>query len=215
MDNNTNQYKSYWDTYYTKKLAPEYASGFARFAMSFMQPGRHLIDLGCGNGRDALYFASNDMRVTAVDMSETAIDTVCKNCGNLLVTPVLDDFVSGKILLLENYDYCYSRWTLHTIDDLQQSDLLKNVSAALNSGGLFFIETRTISDDIYGLGREAGPHAFIYDEHYRRFINPQDFSEQLRSQGFELLHFEEGRGFSKTEESDPVLLRVVARREGH
>jgi len=214
INKNTHQYKSYWDTYYTKKLAPEYASGFARFALSFMQPGRKLIDLGCGNGRDSLYFASNDMEVTAIDMSETAIDTVRRGCGDLPVTIAHDDFVHSKVLIDEKYDYCYSRWTLHTIDDLQHADLLRNVWEALKDGGLFFVETRTISDDIYGLGREAGPHAFIYNEHYRRFIHPQDFSEQLCLQGFELLHFEEGRGFSKTTESDPVRLRVVAKRKG-
>jgi len=208
------EYVGYWDTYYTKKLAPEHASGFAQFVLTYMRPGRELIDLGCGNGRDSLFFARRGLRITALDNSQAAIDAVNRDRGDLPVRTVKDDFVNSEALLSTEFDYCYSRWTMHIIDDSQQAVLLKNVWSSLKEGGLFFVEARTVGDDIYGLGQEAGPHAFIYNEHYRRFLQPEAFSEQLRMQGFEILHLEEGRGFSKTEESDPVLLRVVAEKCG-
>ena len=54
-------------------------------------------------------------------------------------------------------------------------------------------------------------NAYIYNEHYRRFINADEFKLKLKRLGFEILIFEEGTGFSKTENSDPVLLRCIAR----
>ena len=212
INNVTKQYKRYWDSYYTKGLVSIQASGFARFALSYMQPGGHVIDLGCGNGRDSLFFAQNEMKVTAVDISQTAIETVRQGCGDLPVITLQDDFVKSKALFEGEYDYCYSRWTLHTIDDLQQAEFIKNVWSALKDDGLFFVEARTIRDDIYGMGQNVGAHAYIYDEHYRRFIDSQDFAKRLKEQNYEVLHFEEDRGFSKTEESDPVLLRVTAKK---
>jgi len=212
MDNQTSRYTSYWDSYYTKKLAPDHASGFAAFVLPYTEPGRHLVDLGCGNGRDSLFFAQNGIEVTAVDMSESAVGEVRRGSGDLPVSVVQDDFVKSKVLFDFEYDYCYSRWTIHSIDDAQQGEFIKNVSGALKDGGLFFIETRTTGDDIFGMGRQVGPRSYIYDKHYRNFIDPRVLEAQLRQQSFELLYFEESRGFSKTEDSDPVLLRVVAKK---
>jgi len=209
----TSKFKGYWDSYYTNKLAPSHASGFAQFALTYMEPGRTLIDLGCGNGRDSIFFAQNGINVTAVDMSESGVEDVRRGSGDLPLTAVQDDFVKSKVLFGTGYDYCYSRWTIHAIDDSQQSELLENVWAALKDGGLFFIETRTTGDDIFGIGEKAGPLAYIHENHYRRFIEPDDLARQLKDQGYELLYFEESRGFSKTEDSDPVLLRVVAKKQ--
>ena len=39
-----------------------------------MEAGKELIELGCGNGRDSLFFAKNGINVTGIDASETAID---------------------------------------------------------------------------------------------------------------------------------------------
>jgi SAM-dependent methyltransferase len=38
-----------------------------------------LLDLGCGQGRDALYFAHKGMQVTAIDISPTAISDLKKH----------------------------------------------------------------------------------------------------------------------------------------
>jgi hypothetical protein len=75
--------------------------------------------------------------------------------------------------------------------------------------GKFFIETRSIRDDLYGQGKRVGENAFIYDGHYRRFIDPDQFRRKLERLGFKITMFVESAGLSKTEESDPVLLRCI------
>ena len=49
--------RDYWNRYYQDGLCPMDPSPFARYAATLVEPGRTLVDLGCGNGRDALYFA--------------------------------------------------------------------------------------------------------------------------------------------------------------
>jgi len=207
------QFEDYWDSYYERKLAPSMASGFAEFSLPYMRTGGRLIDLGCGNGRDSLYFARNGINVTAVDLSLVGIETVRLDSADLPVVAIQDDFVKSKTLYDSEYDYCYSRWTIHTIDDSQEAELLDNVWGSLKAdGGLFFIEARTTGDEIFGMGEKVGPREYIYKDHYRRFIQAEILADRMRDLGFEVVFFEEDLGFSRTEDSDPMLLRIVAKK---
>ena len=54
-----------------RRLSAPEQNNFMLFLLLF--PGRTLAELGCGNGRDALYFASLGLDVVAMDLSEAAI----------------------------------------------------------------------------------------------------------------------------------------------
>lgn len=209
----TKDYKTYWDAYYKKDKVTRKPSDFAQFVMPYLSEGRQLLDMGCGNGRDSIFFAENGVKVTSVDLSSSAIEYLCNCRGDLPVFAVCDDFVRSKVLFSIEYQYCYSRWTMHSVDDLQQAEMIQNVYNALAPGGLFFIEVRTVNDDIFGLGEQVGERAYIYNDHYRRFLLPEELAAQLSAQNFEIVYQKESQGFSKTEESDPVLLRVIAKKK--
>ncbi len=203
----------YWNSYYAKKLTEiQSPSDFARTVISYLEPGKSLIDLGCGNGRDSIYFLNHHLNVTGIDVSEEAISQLnqlkLKN-GNF----VCDDFVSSKALYQVQYDYIYSRWTMHAISEQQEDELLGNARDALKEGGLFLIEARSVRDSLYGKGTCVGKHAFIYNSHFRRFMEKEVFARKLENHGFRVISVEEGENFSKTETSNPVLVRIVASRE--
>ena len=109
------------------------------------------------------------------------------------------------------YDYIYSRFTLHAINSSQQNELLRNAKLALRPGGKIFIEARTLRDELYGKGENAGNNAFIYDGHYRRFIEPEELAEEMRAMGYEIISLCESSGFSKFKDFDPILMRLTAR----
>lgn len=46
----------YWNRFYGEGKAVEKPSLFAQFALEQMQSGKSLLELGCGNGRDSVYF---------------------------------------------------------------------------------------------------------------------------------------------------------------
>ena len=63
---------SYWREHYAKsagKLLPP--SPFAQRVLSRLQPKAHqrILEIGCGSGRDARFFASHQLDVTALDLS--------------------------------------------------------------------------------------------------------------------------------------------------
>lgn len=108
------------------------------------------------------------------------------------------------------YDCIYSRFTLHAITEQQEDELLDNIKDALNKGGILCI-ARTIHDDIFGMGKQVAHNAYIYNEHFRRFIDVNEFQNKLEKLGFSIISIEEAHGFSKTAESDPMLMRCIAK----
>ena len=170
------------------------------------------MDLGCGNGRDSLFFLSNGLYVTGVDASDVAIEKLKRITGNDNKAEfICGDFVTDEAIYSRKYDYIYSRFTLHAINSSQQNELLRNIKRALNSNGKIFIEARTLRDELYGKGENIGDNAFIYNGHYRRFIDPENFAEIMRSIGYEIISLCESSGFSKFGDFDPILMRLTAR----
>lgn len=198
----------YWDNYYKQKYnAPIGQSSFAEYVNQYLKAGKKLLDLGCGNGRDSIYFLKEGLQVTGIDASNEAIKKL-KNIGNGRF--VCGDFICFRTLFQEQYDYCYSRFTLHAINEKQEDELLKNVNDALRVGGRFFIEARTINDSIYGEGKPLGKHEYVNHGHYRRFIDIDAFKKKIILSGnFEIIEINESIGWAKTEDSDPTLMRCI------
>lgn len=204
----------YWNEYYKKTASEELKpSKFAVDMADYMEKGKRLLELGCGNGRDSLFFRHRGMLVTGVDASDFSIRNLKEKYKEDNLRFVCDDFVSCELLKKEKFDYCYARFVLHAINREQEIELLGNVRNALADGGALFIEARTIHDDIYGKGICVGRHEFLYNDHYRRFIDKDELLKAIQaSRDFEILYMEEGRGFAPKGDADPILLRTILKK---
>ena len=71
-----------------------------------------ILDLGCGEGRDAIHLLNNGFNVLAVDYSQTVIEK-CKQLSNYKYNNHFKqlDLISDKIG--EKFDYIYSIAVLH------------------------------------------------------------------------------------------------------
>ncbi len=177
-----------------------------------MEPGRTLVDLGCGNGRDALYFASLGLSVIAIDLSDTAIQTLRERGGD---NPrfLCGDFINAPIHRPASYDYAYSRFTIHAINQQQERMLLLAMHRAIKPGGKFFIEVRGVHDPLYGRGQPQEKNAFFYNNHYRRFIVMEELTASLQEAGFRVEYAQERTGFAPYGNDDPPVIRIVAIRK--
>lgn len=209
--------KDYWDEYHSHNpvSVDNKPTEFAKFIESeflYEKNPAHILELGCGNGRDSLFFLSEGHRITAIDGSDVAIHMLKRTTNSNNALFVCDDFVRSKRLYQAKYDCIYSRFTLHAISEEQEDELLDNVRCALNSNGILAIEARTTNDELYGKGIEAENNTFFYNEHYRRFIDVNVFRGKIEKLGFDLLYLDESNGFSRTQDSDPVLMRCICGR---
>ena len=199
----------YWESYYKNHPNPGVESPFAQFVTPFLTAGDRLYELGCGNGRDSVFFASRGVHVTAFDQCTNELDHLNKEAAQTNLT-----FESGDFTRLGERDpvnAIYSRFTLHSVDLAGETRTLNWAHGALNLGGLFFIEIRSVKDDLYGQGTQIGPDEFI-TTHYRRFVELNAFVSRIESAGFRVLYRLESNGLAPHPSEDPVVIRVIAQR---
>lgn len=202
---------AYWNYFYASNPEIEQPSLFAKYVYDFLEEDKTMLELGCGNGRDSIYFAQK-VDVTAIDASDRAITELNEKYGGKAgIRFLCDDFVCAAALYRSQYDYCYSRFTMHAINEEQERDVIANVRCALKKDGLFFIEVRSIHDELYGKGKPAGRNAYIYNGHYRRFIVLEELIKSLEENGFYITYAKEDVDFAPFGESNPPIIRIVAK----
>lgn len=203
--------REYWNHFYsTSEGRLCVPSNFACFISKYLVSGKHLLELGCGNGRDSLFFLKLGLRVTGIDASDYVIEKLNHKVSNQSdAIFICEDFTNHFPKYETKYDYVYSRFTLHAISERQENKMLNNIKKYLANDGLFFIEARTVHDSLYGKGINVNKNAYIYDNHYRRFIDVDEFKQKLEWLNFKILFLNEQTGFSKTDSSDPVLMRCI------
>lgn len=200
---------AYWNQYYKNKICSTEPSPFAQYVSTLMESGGRLLELGCGNGRDAVFFARKGIYVTAVDQSEQAI-TELKNRKLPNVDFICGDFIHADFHHPASYDYVYSRFTIHAVNRVQEQVLLKNIFRSLRQNGKLFIEVRGIHDPLYGKGKQVERNAWFYDNHYRRFIVMDELVSTLEQHGFYVEYAQEKTGFAPYGNDDPPIVRIVA-----
>lgn len=204
--------KNYWKNIYSKQSESEQPSLFARtIADTFELDGKALIELGCGNGRDATFFANANANVTAVDQCDNIIELLkhrFQKVNNL-------QFKCLDFTCLEDnttYDIVYSRFTLHSISKEQETKVTHWAFRNLNLDGKFCIEVRGQKNEIYQIGIPVNgePDAFILNDHYRRFIHFESFCKELEDIGFRLDYAKEQIGFAPYNGTNETYIRIIA-----
>lgn len=128
-------------------------------AMQGRKPGRAL-DLGTGEGRNALYLAENGWTVTGVDLSEVAIDQAKKNASQRGLT---FEAVVGD---LDTYDFGTERYDLvlsfymHGWHDRSPTDVPRRILEALKPGGLLVMEAYAKPEVAFGFSVDELARAF-------------------------------------------------------
>lgn len=204
--------KSYWNAFYAENKGINAPSLFARWVMEQIGKGRKLVDMGCGNGRDSVFFMQNGMEVYGVDASDVATEHIAQEySGKIHVEN--EDFVTYLGEKKEEFDYLYSRFTIHAILEEEQKICIRNACRALKPGGKFFIEVRCTKDELFGKGTLVAKNTYFYNGHNRRFIEKEELLSDLRKENFVIEYAEEKTGFAPFGGTDPVVLRVTAVKE--
>lgn len=132
---------AFWDGVYAARPPAEGPRPNVRLTetVTGLPPG-DALDLGCGDGGDALWLAGQGWRVTATDISAVAVDRLAalartQGVGDL-VTAVRHDlqasFPPGAFdLICAHY--------LHTPYDLDRTAVLRTAARALRASGLLLV----------------------------------------------------------------------------
>jgi SAM-dependent methyltransferase len=198
----------YWDRYYAGRTTARrpLPSQFATFVAGELGEPRRVIELGCGTGRDSIFFASNGHDVTGVDASEEAV----KRCTALaeklgepasFVTAKVDDpGLAGQLKGPVGPLAVYARFFLHAITDDEERCFLALAADLTAAGDILAVEYRTVRD---------ASGAKVTEDHYRRFVAPPTFEARALGSGFDVVYAVEGFGFAKYQQDDAYVAREV------
>lgn len=196
----------HWNAYYKNKTEVDDCSPFAAH-INWMLPAKsHIIDVGCGNGRDSYYFAKEGHNVEGFDLN--TVPAAAEKCNFYRAS-------MGNMPEKWNIDAVYSRFSIHSVPLDVELQFLEWAHKSLRPGGKLCIEARSIKDDLYGTGKKVGEHEYIggtsyAGAHYRRFIVLSDLEKRIKQEGFLIDHANESDEYAPYKDQRPCCVRVIA-----
>ncbi len=203
--------QSYWDLFYEKQKTQSPPSQFAAFTATEYKQHPLIIDIGCGNGRDTLFFSYLGHDVIGIDKSLSAIDF----CRSQLTSSSekLSTFLQGDISDLDlNHSLfkavqqrkklIYSRFFLHAIQEQKEDELFEFIiKLCQHPEDAIALEFRTKEDEHNPKQAQA---------HFRRFIAPRDLQLKLETKfKLNVSYQVQGYGLAKYGAEDAHVCRML------
>ncbi|HUV80862.1 MAG TPA: methyltransferase domain-containing protein [Candidatus Bathyarchaeia archaeon] len=163
-----------WDTKYksNERVWGEGPSELALAAVGYLQNCRsnndlvrlRIVDIGCGYGRDALYFSEHlRCSVLGIDISEEAIGMARTTSREMSKGSVQFRCCNFTELDRSRYDVVFVANLYHLLRPAEREELIKKIEEVLTSGGLLFLNALSTNDpEEYGKGIPVRnePHSF-------------------------------------------------------
>jgi|2_EtaG_2_1085320.scaffolds.fasta_scaffold17291_2 SAM-dependent methyltransferase len=197
--------KSYWNNFYKSKISKSLVgnSNFANFTLNIIKnvfysedilPTKTLLDIGCGNGRDTYYFRDNGIEANGIDLS----------CNiNLPYFRQID-----ALSLLEKHDIYYLRFFLHTLEEHQMNQLMKNLLESMSDESYIFIETRS-THGITDLEKSETNFCSKIGKNHFRMLYSHHYLEEKFKKDFKIIFSMEDIGFAPFRGEDPFTIRMI------
>lgn len=192
---------------------PTTPSQFARYFAEREAPRAPVIDLGCGNGRDAVWLAEQGYDVRGYDYAPQAVSQARSLARKRGVRAQFDKFnlydtrhvlALGGLLAHEPEPvHLYGRFLLHALTKLGVSNLWLLARTCLRRGGRLYLEF--LAPDPAG-----EPSEHVFEEHFRNPLDPAAVTRQIEASGGRVEHTEVGRGLAVFQNEDPYICRMVA-----
>lgn len=147
-----------------------------------------MLELGCGQGRDTIFFASKGINMIAIDSSEVAINTLSKIAteNKLQLTTMIHNPLEGISFDNSYFDAIYSHMFFNmrfTEDQLKY--LFIEVNRVLKIGGLNLFSVRSDNDAMYKKGTEVEKNIYDINGFQIRFFTKPDLRNICLLNGFE------------------------------
>jgi len=163
----------------TKKLPP---NNFARRMYRLItKKHKNLLDLGCGNGRDSVFFASKGLEVTTVDWSKSGLEQIQKLVDKKKITNLktVQQDISKLTFKANSFDIIYAHLSLHYFDDNTTTKIFNTLHSLLKKGGLLFVKCKSVEDALYGHGIKLEENMYNYRGHVRHFFDKEYLKSKL------------------------------------
>src|SRR5215210_7831164 len=98
-----------------------------------LPPGAHILDAGCGSGRDSRAFLERGYEVTALDASETMAKLASQHIGRPVLRMSFDE-----VRFRDYFDGVWACASLLHVPNRESPIVLKRLGIALRTGGVMY-----------------------------------------------------------------------------
>lgn len=120
--------------------------------LSYLQPSASILDLGCGSGRDSLYFINKGFSVLPVDGSMEMCTLATKISGVTAMQLMFED-----IDFVREFDGVWACASLLHVSKEQLPSILRKINTALKPSGILYMSFK------YGEGEEERHGRYFSD----------------------------------------------------
>lgn len=116
--------------------------------LSLLRPNAHVLDAGCGPGRDSLFFLENGYRVTAFDASEAMVSLASRHLGQPVLRLSFDELEEEK-----RFDAVWACASLLHVPRRTMADVLGHLGRSLKDGGVMYASFKYGDGETFRDGR--------------------------------------------------------------
>lgn len=207
----------YWQQFYASedlsRSVPDTPTSFARWVRTSLKTRQttQIVEMGFGNGRDALWFARLGYSVLGYDFAQSAVrsaqlhadsESLSANFRSLdLYDPTQLEDAAKTVSASQMPVVIYARFLIHSLEDTGRLNLIDFAATCLSNGGELFLEFRTAQDQ--------GRRHLFGDSHYRIYLDPDSVISEVEKRGGRIIYREVGHGLAVYKSEDPEVARLV------
>ena len=140
-------YQQQAELFYHSTVSVDMASLYQRF-LPYVPVGGHIVDAGCGSGRDSLYFVNLGFTVSAFDASSALVELAQQHTGLPVSLCRFEAFTAP-----EPVDAIWACASLLHVPRAELTAVMTHLSAQLKINGVFYCSFKYGQDDISRDGR--------------------------------------------------------------
>jgi len=142
-----------------------------------------LLDIGCGEGGNTIFFAKNGYKVTGFDFSAVGVQKTKENAEkhNVQIDVFQQDI--NEFISTKKYDIIFSSGTLQYLLPERREPFLRNLQTCTNENGLHVLHA-CVKKPFVPLAPDAEPQESLWDSgqllHFYKDWKTEHFVEEIK-----------------------------------
>ena len=191
-----NDSQSYWEEIYSKK--DFFGTGPTKLAIlgnEIIKKNKYkkILEIGCGQGRDALHLSHLGVNVDAFDKSHNAIKFVQDiiNEQKIQNLHVFQHDVTNDLPFEKNsFDFIYSNLALQFFELQKLKGIISDIANTLEKNSHFLLSTKKEGDKYHNFGNKISDNSYEFNSVIRYFYDKNTLKKLFES-FFEIIYFNE------------------------
>ena len=165
-------------------------SPLAMITSLYITERSHILELGCGVGRDAEYFAKLGNHVLATDGSTVVVEQDKERIQNPNIEFEVLKIHGGLELPLNTFDMVYANLSLHYFSKDDTESIFESITKSLKPNGLLAFACKS-SDSLHESGQELESGVFVSPTGATFHFFTKEYCRVLTENRFSVMHLEE------------------------